>query len=68
MGPKDACLGRDTWSATVAPETTISSASTGDAVGPATTRVRSIKPGRAVGAHHFVHCSSAHSPNASIFS
>ena len=35
-GPKDACLGRDTWGAAVAPEATISSASTGDAVGPAT--------------------------------
>ena len=37
-GPSDACLGRDTWGAAVAPEATISSASTGVVVGPATTR------------------------------
>ena len=35
-GPKGACLGRDTWGATVAPETTIPSASTCNAVVPAT--------------------------------
>ena len=37
-GPNRACLGRDTWSAAVAPAATISSASTGVVVGPATTR------------------------------
>ena len=37
-GSKLAFLGRDTRSAVVAPEDTISSASTGDVVGPATTR------------------------------
>ena len=34
-GPKEACLGRDTWDAAVAPEATTSSVPTGAPVGPA---------------------------------
>ena len=38
-GPKEACLGRDTWDAAVAPEATTSSVPTGDPLGPATSSV-----------------------------